>query len=89
MTPGTPSDLATRRALVRRLVEGSTPHGETFEACRAVLLGEPASDMAYHALCMLLEGALADASLPIRDTQVVVPLLKDLANGSVAVGELL
>ncbi|MCG6963140.1 MAG: hypothetical protein LJE95_07740 [Acidobacteria bacterium] len=89
MTPGTPSDLATRRALVRRLVEESTPHGETFEACRAVLRGEPASEMAHDALCMLLEGALADATLSIRDTQVVVPLLKELARGSIGVGELL
>ncbi len=89
MAAGNAPDFETCRDLVRRLVAGGTPHGETFDACRAVLLGEPGSEMAFQALCMLLEGGLADASLPIRDAQVIVPLLKNLAKGAIDAGDLL
>ncbi len=77
------------RELVRRLLEGPLPSGETFDACRAVLGAHPASEEAFPALCMLLEGALGDARLGIDDTQLVVPLLKNLARGTVQPEELL
>ncbi len=77
------------KGLVQRLLDGPLPAGTDFEACRAVLRSEPSSDMAFQALCMLLEGALADASFSIEDTQEVVPLLKNLARGTVEPGDLL
>ena len=48
--------------------------------------GRPAG---FTAIVILLEGALADASFDIGDTQLLVPLLKELARGSVRVEELL
>jgi hypothetical protein len=36
-----------------------------------------------------LEGALADPALDIDEAQIVVPLLKELARGTVAVGDML
>ena len=58
------------------------PRGEQFDACRAVLTNGGGEDTNFQALCLLLEGALADPSLAIDDTQVVVRLLKELANGT-------
>ncbi len=83
------SRIGPWKELVRRLLDGPQPSGVDFDACRAVLRADPSSDMAFQALCMLLEGALADASLPIDDTQEVVPLLKNLARGTVGPGDLL
>ena len=77
------------RRLVQRVVIGRIPHGADFDACRAVLRAEPSGEAAFTALAMLLEGALADPSFEIGDTQVLVPLLKELARGSVRVEELL
>lgn len=77
------------RRLVQRVVEGGIPHGEDFEACRAVLVSEPSAEAAFMALCMLLEGALADPSFDIEDTQHLVPLLRRLARGDVRAEELL
>lgn len=77
------------RRLVQRVVIGHIPRGADFDACRAVLRAEPSGETAFTALVMLLEGALADPSLEIGDTQVLVPLLKELARGSVRVEELL
>ncbi len=76
------------RALVRRILAGGPPLGLPFDSCRAVVRAEPDSSSAFPALCMLLEGALADASLTIEDTQLLVPLIKDLARGLVAPGDL-
>jgi hypothetical protein len=45
--------------------------------------------MALTALAMLLEGALADPAFDIGDTQQLVPLLKELARGSVRAEDLL
>ena len=77
------------RRLVQRVVTGRIPHGADFDACRAVLRAGPSGEAAFTALAMLLEGALADPSFEIGDTQVLVPLLKELARGSVRVEELL
>ncbi len=77
------------RQLVRHLLDGSSPAGDTFAACRAVLRRAPGSEAAFRALCMLLEGALADPQLPIDDAQVIVPVLKNLARGTICVGDLL
>ncbi len=82
-------DIDAYRALVHRLLEGPIPEGETFEACRAVLRAGPSTAEAFPALCMLLEGALGDAGLPIDDTQLVVPLLKALARGTLQPEEVL
>lgn len=76
-------ELIRERDLVHRLLEGTLPAGRDFDACRAVLTDDPDPDAAFHALTMLLEGALADPHLAIDDTQVLVPLLKDLARGRV------
>jgi len=82
------SDYDYRR-LVQRVLAGGIPHGTDFDACRAVLRSQDNYDDAFQALCLLLEGALADPELGIDDTQTLVPLLRDLARGNVAVGELL
>lgn len=79
---------AYRRLLQRVLGEG-IPRGAEFDACRAVLLRENAGDATTHALCLLLEGALADPDLSIDDTQILVPLLKELARGTVTPEEVL
>ena len=74
-------DLAYRE-VVRRLIRGDLPRGEQFDACRAVLTNGHGANFNFQALCLLLEGALADASLAIDDTQVVVRLLRELASGT-------
>jgi len=81
--------LAAWKSMIRRLLDGPLPAGTDFDACRAVLLSDQSSDLAFQALCMLLEGALADANLPIDDTQEVVPLLKNLARGTISPGDVL
>jgi hypothetical protein len=75
------------RRLVQRLLEGGIPRGTEFDACRAVLSSESTGDASTHALCLLLEGALADPTLNIDDTQMIVPLLKHLARGTVSTTE--
>jgi hypothetical protein len=77
------------RRLVQRLVEGGIPHGREFDACRAVLLSASSGDASTHALCLLLEGALADPTLNIDDTQTIVHLLKHLARGTVSATEVM
>jgi hypothetical protein len=77
------------RRLVQRVLAGGIPHGEEFDACRAVLASGTDPATSQQALCMLLEGALADPDLDIDDTQIVVPLLRRLAEKSVSVEELL
>jgi hypothetical protein len=85
----TDDTIEAYRRLVQRVLEGSIPRGDDFDACRAVLRGGPGGEPAFHALCMLLEGALAEPTLPIDDTQQLVALLKGLAAGTVGVEELL
>ena len=75
--------------LVQRVLRGSIPRGVDFDSCRAVLVSDCEEEVAHHALCTLLEGALADPSLNIDDTQDLVPLLRELARGSVAARDLL
>ena len=77
------------RRLVQRVLSGGIPHGIDFDSCRAVLVSNCDDAVAHHALCTLLEGALADPSLNIDDTQDLVPLLRELARGSVSARELL
>ena len=77
------------RRIVSERIEGPSPAGDEFDACRAVLRSEIQADLVFHALCVLLEGALADAGLSIDDTQELVPLLKALANGGVSAEELI
>jgi hypothetical protein len=81
--------LERYRRLVQRVVGGGIPHGEDFDACRMILASEPSSSSALTALCVLLEGALADPSFDIDATQTLVPLLKELAQGRVHTEELL
>jgi hypothetical protein len=77
------------RRLVQRVLSGGIPQGVDFDSCRAVLVTEIDEAVAYHALCRLLEGALADASLSLDETQDLVPLLQGLARGTVTVRDLL
>ena len=79
---GSALDRKEAARLVRRLLSGEDPRGPEFDACRALIRGEPRSEATFHALITLLEGALADPALDIDDTQVLVPLIKDLARGS-------
>jgi len=84
-----PTAHESYRRLVQRVLAGHIPQGPDFDACRAVLCTAPSGEAAFTALSMLLEGALADPSFDIGDTQLLVPLLKELARGSVRVEELL
>jgi hypothetical protein len=84
-----PSPHESYRSLVQRVLAGRIPHGADFEACRAVLRASPSSEAAFTALAVLLEGALADPSFDLGDTQLLVPLIKELARGSVRTEELL
>jgi hypothetical protein len=77
------------RRLVQRVVGGDIPRGEDFDACRAMLASAPPADAAFTALCVLLEGALADPTFDIDATQDLVPLLRMLARGAVSAEELL
>ncbi len=71
------------------MLEGPIPTGPDFDVCRALLRSAPPPEPAFTATCMLLEGALADPALDIDTTGRVVRLLKDLASGRLAAGELL
>lgn len=85
-------DASTRqryRDLVARIRAAETPSGEQLDACRAVLEAGSEPHTQHQALTMLLEGALADATLSIEATQELVPLLKSLARGEVTPEELL
>ena len=86
---GRPTDVAACSRLVQRVVRGGIPHGPEYDACRAVVATGPAGEAGFQALCTLLEGALADPALDIEDTQILVPLLRQLARGTVTVGDLL
>jgi hypothetical protein len=78
------------RRLVQRVLAGGIPRGGEFDACRAVLHARADDrDVTFQALCMLLEGALADPVLEIGETQILVRLLKDLACDAVDIGDLL
>jgi len=77
------------RRIVQRVLTGDIPRGAEFDACRAVLRSGCDDQTAFHALSALLEGALADPDYDIDDTQELVPLLKKLARGDVAAGDLL
>ena len=78
-----------RRRLVQHVLAGDIPQGEEFDACRAVLTSECDDQTRFQALSALLEGALADPSYGIDDTQELVPLLKGLARGDVDLKDLL
>ena len=84
-----PTAHESYRRLVQRVLTGHIPRGVDFDACRAVLRASPLGEEAFTAMAMLLEGALADPSFDIGDTQLLVPLLKELGRGSVRVEELL
>jgi len=84
-----PTAHESYRRLVQRVLTGHIPRGVDFDACRAVLRATPSGEEAFTAMAMLLEGALADPSFDIGDTQLLVPLLKELGRGSVRAEELL
>ena len=86
---GRQADVAACSRLVQRVVRGGIPHGPEFDACRDVVVNSPEGQVRFHALCTLLEGALSDPGLDIDDTQVLVPLLRQLARGTITVGDLL
>jgi len=84
-----PSELAAYRRLVQRVLDGGIPQGLDYDACRAVLQSRSPGEEGFVALCVLLEGALADPMLDVAETQIVVPLLKRLARGTLRVEDLL
>ena len=77
------------RRLVQRVLKGDIPRGAELDACRGVLSCECDDQTAFHALSVLLEGALADPEYDIDDTQELVPLLKGLSRGDVVARDLL
>ncbi len=81
--------LTAYRRLVQRVLGGGIPVGIDFDACRALLTAGSRGPEGFHALCVLLEGALADSELDIEETQYAVPLLKELARGTIEVEDLL
>jgi hypothetical protein len=87
--PNSADARANARLLVQRLLDGNIPRGVDFDACRAVVRGEPDTEAAHTALCMLLEGGLADSTLDIDAVQTLVPLIKELARGTVTPEQLL
>ena len=86
---GTSGNQIMYRRLVQRVVDGHIPCGRDFDACRAVLRTDCDGPTAFHALCTLLEGALADSTFGVDDTQELVPLLKALAHGEVMAKDIL
>jgi hypothetical protein len=87
-----PHDLTRFRDLVGRILASERPGGAELDTCRAAFnaaINAGENEVAYQALCMLLEGALADPALSIDDTQILVPLLRALARGTVEPGELI
>jgi hypothetical protein len=74
---------------VQRVIEGDIPSGRDFEACRAVLRGDCDDTTAFHALCTLLEGALAHPQFGVDETEPLVPLIKALARNEVRAKDLL
>ncbi len=77
------------RDLVATLLEGPPPEGPDFDLCRGLLRRERTGEAVYQALCMLLEGALADPSFDIEATQTLVRLLRALARGAVRAEEVI
>lgn len=77
------------RRFIQRVLGGGIPEGLDFDACRAILRSRSSGEEAFQALCVLMEGALADPNLDIGETQFVVPLLKELARGTLEVEDLL
>ena len=88
MTEDLRNTIDEHRRLVQRILAGGIPQGKDFDACRTVLKGDCDEDEAFAALFTLLEGALADPFFDIRDTQMVVPILKALARREIGVREL-
>ncbi len=86
---GNSANQVMYRRLVQRVFVGDIPSGRDFDACRAVLNTDCDDPTAFHALCTLLEGALADSNFGIDATQDLVPLLKALAHGEVMAKDLL
>ena len=78
-----------RRRLVQRVLSGDIPRGGKFDVCREVLSSDCDDQTAFQALSFILDGALADSSYGIDDTQELVPLLKALARGDLAAKDLL
>ena len=79
----------TYKVLVDAILDGPIPTGREYDAARQILRRQPDSPVAFQAMCILLEGALGDADYPSDQTQVLVPLLKELARGTIAVQDLL
>lgn len=88
MTENLQNTAAKHRPLVQRILAGGIPTGKDFDACRAVLKSDCSDEDAFTALFTLLQGALADPFFGIDETQQVVPILKALARGNIAVEEL-
>ncbi len=77
------------KALVQRVLVGPIPRGLDYDAARSVLIEDPGAAHSFSALCILLEGALADSTFPVEETQILVPLLKELARGTIEPRDLL
>ena len=76
------------RRLVQRILAGGIPKGKEFDACREVLQTDCDEDEAFAALCLLLQGAVADPFFDLRETRQVVMILKGLSRDEVGIKEL-
>jgi hypothetical protein len=88
MTEDLRNPIQDHRRLVQRILAGGIPEGKDFDACRAVLHSDCTDEVAFEALFILLQGALADPFFGIDETQRVVPILKALSRGVIGVREL-
>jgi len=88
MTENLRNAIDEHRRLVQRILAGGIPKGKDFDACRAILQTDCDDEVAFSAVFLLLQGALADPFFGIDETQQVVPILKALACGDIGVREL-
>lgn len=88
MTEDLHNSIDEHRRLVQRILAGGIPQGKDFDACRSLLDSDCNEDEAFVALFTLLQGALSDPLFDIRDTQMVVPIIRALVRREVAAKEL-
>jgi hypothetical protein len=88
MTEDLHNSIDEHRRLVQRILAGGIPQGKDFDVCRSLLENDCSEEEAFASLFTLLQGALADPFFDIRDTQMVVPILKALARREIGAKEL-
>lgn len=85
MTEDPRNAIGEHQRLVQRILSGRIPAGRGFDPCHSMLQTDCDDVEAFTALFTLLQGALADLSFGMEDTQKVVPILEALTRGEVGV----